>query len=127
MLVDGTVRRPAGPWTPSVHALLRFLEGAGFDGAPRAHGIDAQGREILSFLPGETIGTRRPWPDWVHTDQALVDVGRWLRRYHDVVVDFEPPLGCQWRTTRHRPSTTGELVGHNDAAPTTPCGAATPR
>src|ERR1700686_2445379 len=94
VLVDGTVRRRAGPWTAAVHSLLRFLEAAGFDGAPRAQGIDAQGREILSFLPGETVGDRRPWPEWVHSDEALVDVGRWLRRYHDVVAGFEPPGGA---------------------------------
>jgi hypothetical protein len=37
--VGDTVRRPAGPWTPSVHALLTHLHDAGFDGAPRPHGI----------------------------------------------------------------------------------------
>jgi len=30
-----TVRRPAGPWTPAVHALLAHLHAAGFAGAPR--------------------------------------------------------------------------------------------
>ena len=34
--VGDTVRRNAGPWTPSVHALLRHLEYVGFTGAPRA-------------------------------------------------------------------------------------------
>ena len=29
--VGDTVRRRAGPWTPAVHALLRFLESAGFE------------------------------------------------------------------------------------------------
>jgi hypothetical protein len=28
--VGGTVRRPTQPWTPAVHALLRYLEDAGF-------------------------------------------------------------------------------------------------
>ncbi len=32
--VGGTVRRSIGLWTPAVHALLRHLERAGFDGAP---------------------------------------------------------------------------------------------
>jgi hypothetical protein len=32
--VGDTVRRSTGPWTPAVHALLRHLEWAGFDGAP---------------------------------------------------------------------------------------------
>jgi hypothetical protein len=116
VLVDGTVRRTAGPWTPTVHALLRFLEAAGFDGAPRALGIDAQGREILSFLPGETVGDTRPWPEWVHSDGALADVGEWLRRYHDVVVEFTPPEDAQWRMAAMGAVTPG-VIGHNDAAP----------
>src|SRR5262249_49783642 len=41
-----TVRRPAGPWTPAVHALLTHLHAAGFHGAPRPLGIDEHGREI---------------------------------------------------------------------------------
>nr|BFE82330.1 hypothetical protein GCM10020093_049310 [Planobispora longispora] len=32
--VGDTVRRPTRPSTPSVHALLRHLEAAGFEGAP---------------------------------------------------------------------------------------------
>jgi Phosphotransferase enzyme family len=117
VLVDGTVRRAAGPWTPAVHALLRFLESAEFEGAPRALGIDAQGREILSYLPGETVGDRRPWPEWVHSDEALVEVGKWLRRYHDVVADFEPLAGAEWRMTPAVELSPGDVIGHNDAAP----------
>ena len=117
MLVDGTVRRGTGPWTPAVHALLRFLEAAGFDGAPRALGTDEQGREVLSFLPGETVGDTRPWPEWVHSDEALVDVGRWLRRYHDLVVEFTPPEDARWRMPPRGPVAPGAVIGHNDAAP----------
>ncbi|MDX6335537.1 MAG: hypothetical protein QOG05_2877 [Streptosporangiaceae bacterium] len=56
VLVGGTVRRPAGPWAPSVHALLRHLEARGSAGAPRVLGLDDQDREMLSYLPGETVG-----------------------------------------------------------------------
>lgn len=116
VLVDGTVRRATGPWTPAVHALLRHLEGRGFAGAPRVLGTDEQGREVLTFLPGETVGLQRPWPAWVHADDALVQVGRWLRRYHRAVAGFVPPVGARWRTTR-RDWQPGDVVGHNDAAP----------
>lgn len=116
MLVDGTVRRPTGHWTPSVHALLRHLEARGFDGAPRVLGVDDRGREVLSFLPGATVGTASPWPAWVHTEQALVQVGAWLRRYHQAVADFVPAPGATWRTTT-QPWQPGDVVGHNDAAP----------
>ena len=116
VLAGGTVRRPAGPWTPAVHALLRHLEARGFAGAPRVLGLDEQGREVLTYLPGETVGTTRPWPAWVHSDEALRQVGHWLRGYHDAVSDFVPPAEARWRTSR-RPWQPGYVVGHNDAAP----------
>ncbi|GII78006.1 hypothetical protein Sru01_29880 [Sphaerisporangium rufum] len=98
-----------------MHALLRHLEDVGFDGAPRALGFDDQGREVLSFVPGETVGTARPWPGWVHSDDALRQVGRWLRDYHTAVAGFVPPANAVWREGgTWRP---GMIVGHNDAAP----------
>src|SRR5437879_2964164 len=43
--VGATMRRPVGPWTPAVHALLNHLHAVGFDGAPRVLGLDdAAGR-----------------------------------------------------------------------------------
>lgn len=36
--VGDTVRRPAGPWTDAVDALLRHLHDVGFPGAPRPLG-----------------------------------------------------------------------------------------
>jgi hypothetical protein len=113
--VGNTVRRVPGRWTPSVHALLRHLEAVGFDGAPRPLGFDEHGREVLSFLPGETVGTARPWPAWVHSDEALFQVARWLRDFHAAVASFVPPEGAVWREGgAWRP---GLIVGHNDAAP----------
>jgi hypothetical protein len=61
-LVDGSVRRPVGDWTPSVHNLLRHLERQRLEGAPRVLGIDDQGREMLSYLDGQTVGHSSPWP-----------------------------------------------------------------
>lgn len=110
-----TVRRRAGPWTPAVHALLEHLRDTGFDQAPRALGLDELGREILSFLPGETVGSRRPWPAWVHSDDALTQVAVWLRRFHAAVASFQPPTDALWREGgRWEP---GLIIGHNDAAP----------
>jgi hypothetical protein len=110
-----TVRRRAGPWTPAVHSLLDHLHGTGFHRAPHALGLDALGREILSFLPGETVGSRRPWPAWVHSDDALAQVATWLRGYHAAVASFQPPADAVWREGgRWEP---GLIIGHNDAAP----------
>jgi hypothetical protein len=113
--VGDTVRRAAGPWTPSVHALLRHLEAVGFDRSPRALGFDDQGREVLSYLPGEVVGATRPWPGWVHSDDALRQVAGWLRDFHAAVASFVPSADAVWREGGSwRP---GLIVGHNDAAP----------
>ena len=50
--VGDTVRRRAGPWTPTVHELLGFLEAEGFP-APRPRGMDDRGREILEYIEGD--------------------------------------------------------------------------
>ena len=83
VLIGGVVHKRASPWTPTVHALLRHLEQAGVDGVPRVLGFDEQGRQMLTYLPGEMIGDRDPWPAWVYADSTLVQVGQWIRRIHD--------------------------------------------
>ncbi len=50
--VGDTVRKPAGPWTPAVEALLGHLHAAGFGGAPRSLGLDGAGRQVLEYVPG---------------------------------------------------------------------------
>lgn len=115
VLVDGTVRRPHRPWTPTVQHLLGHLGTRGFAGAPRPLGFDDLGREVVSFLPGRTVGDHVPWPDWVHTDDALHQVARWLRDYHRAVADYVPPADASWRDGgRWAP---GLLIGHGDPAP----------
>jgi hypothetical protein len=115
VLIGGVVHKPASPWTPTVHALLRHLEDVGFDGAPRALGLDDQGREMLTYLPGETVGDRAPWPEWVFADEILAQVGQWLRRVHDAAVGFVPPEDERWFIGGAVGP--GLVVGHQDAAP----------
>lgn len=113
--VGDTVRRAAAPWTPAVHALLAHLAGKRFAGSPRPLGTDGHGREVLTFLAGETTGSTLPWPGWVHADATLGQVARWMRGYHGAVADFVPPPGAVWRMGgQWQP---GLIVGHNDAAP----------
>jgi hypothetical protein len=112
--IGDVVHKPAAPWTPTVHALLRHLAAAGFHDAPRPLGFDAQGREMLTYLPGETIGERFPWPAWAYADETLVQVGRWLRRVHDLTENFSPD-GAVWFTGATMQP--GFVVGHQDAAP----------
>src|ERR1044071_2432164 len=56
VLKEGTVRRRLGPHSPFVHRLLRHFEERGWDRAPRLLGIDAEGREQLSYRSEERRG-----------------------------------------------------------------------
>lgn len=118
MLVDGTIRRRAGAWTPAVHELLNHLHGRGFTRAPRPLGYDEHGREMLTYLPGTTVGDRKPWPAWVHAADTLLHVATWLRDYHAAVADFVPSPDAVWRMGEQWSA--GQLVCHNDAAPYNP-------
>ena len=51
---------------------------------------------MLTYLPGETIGNRVPWPAWAGADSMLAQVGHWLRRLHDLTAEFVPPAGERW-------------------------------
>lgn len=109
--LGSTVHRPAGPWTPAVHALLSHLADVGFDGAPQPKGVDEAGREVLSYVPGDV--TDYPLADYAGTDQALCEVAALLRRYHDATVDFTPPDGAVWRVP---PMSPVEVICHGDIA-----------
>jgi hypothetical protein len=50
--VGDTVRRAAGPWTPTIHALMRQLQASGLRCVSEPLGIDHRGREIISLLTG---------------------------------------------------------------------------
>ncbi|GAA0608694.1 phosphotransferase [Kribbella sandramycini] len=108
--VRDTVRRPIRASSPSVHAVLRHLESVGFEGAPRFLDVDAQGREVLSYLPGETVTP--PYPAWAMTDAALDSVAILLREYHAAVADF-PAAGFSWLEPVP-PAYVDGLISHND-------------
>ena len=109
--VGDTVRRPAGWWTPAVHALLTHLQDVGFAYSPRPRGIDSHGREVLSYIPGQSgaIGWHR-----IHSDQGLRRFATLLRDYHDAVRGFRPSPGREWAVP---PSEPYEVICHNDFGP----------
>ena len=110
--VGETVRRTAGPWTPTVHELLRHLRASGFDRVPEPLGIDDRGREILSLLPGKVA--TYPLPAFAWSDATLRAVAGTLRAYHDASAAFEAPAEAVWQWPAHRPA---EVICHNDFAP----------
>ncbi|KJE25189.1 putative homoserine kinase type II (protein kinase fold) [Frankia torreyi] len=108
--VGQTVRRPVGPWTDAVDALLEHLHAVGFTGAPRPLGRDAQGRQVLEYIPGElgaVAGT--------YSVAELFSIGRMLADLHRALAGFAPPAGAVWN--RVIPPDREDFVCQNDVAP----------
>ena len=113
--IGDTVRRPTGPWTDGVHALLRHLETRDYASAPRVLGIDDRAREILTFVPGRVV-----WPDefaLVQSDSGLAEVVSTIRSYHDAVADFDRADEFSWWDHGRDPRGPAEIMCHNDFAP----------
>ncbi len=106
-----TVRRPSGPWTSTVHEVLRRLHLKGIEWVPQAYGIDEAGREILDFVPGSVPSY--PIPVWVWEDSFLVTAASRLREFHDATAGLNI-VNAVWKTPVHEPV---EVVCHNDFAP----------
>ncbi len=96
-----TVRRPMGPRASFVHEPLRFLEAAGFGGAPRIMGVDERGREVLSFIEGSV-----PHGDEGRrlSDAHLVNAAALIRHLQDATAGSELAAGF-------------EIVAHNELGP----------
>ncbi len=112
--VGDTVRRQAGPWTPTIHALLQFLNEHDFAYAPTPLGMDEQGREIISYLPG--VAASRPWPHVLLTDEGIKQAAKMLRSYHDIVQNFTPSTDAEWRIGKV-PLLPGQIIRHGDLGP----------
>jgi aminoglycoside phosphotransferase (APT) family kinase protein len=108
--VGETVRRKAGPWTATTQRLLAHVRNRGLTWVPEPLGLDLQGREVLSFIPGEVP---HEMPDWVWSEATLNDAARALRQWHDATADFQH-AGAVWNLPARDPS---EVVCHNDFAP----------
>jgi Phosphotransferase enzyme family len=111
-IADGRVRRPAGWWTPTVHALLRHLRSAGFTEVPEPLGLD-DGMETLSWIPGESgpAGWAKVVPD-----DGLRAFARFLRRYHEATIGFAMSDGGHWALADW-PAQPGDVICHGDFGP----------
>lgn len=115
--IGNTVRRPVAPWTPAVHALLRHLESVGFPASPRVLGFDQDGREVLTYLEGESGAAG--WAKVV-TDDGLRAVARLLRDYHQAVAGWQRDPDLLWASGIHEPGdpdNPDEVVCHGDFGP----------
>jgi Phosphotransferase enzyme family len=109
--VGNSVRRVAGPWTPTVQRFLGHLRSQGLRGVPEPLGLDEDGRERLSYLPG--VVPHYPLPDWIWNDEVLTAAVRLLSDLHQASAGFDT-RDAVWQSPAHEPA---EVVCHNDFAP----------
>lgn len=96
-----TVRRAPKARAEFVHRLLRYFEDRGWPGAPRFLGMDARGREILTYLDGHVPCAGQAS---VRAPENLVAIARLMRQFHDLTAGTAL-AGDQ------------EVVCHNDLSP----------
>lgn len=122
--IGDTVHRPSGPWTPTVHRFLSHLRSRGFTGAPFPLGLDSQGREVLEYIPGETLATPQepggplilvPYPETWRSDAALSAGGALIRSLHEASKGFTTE-NADWRLC-DRAMKAGEIICHADHGP----------
>ncbi len=106
-----TVRRDIKPGSEKIHKLLNHLEKKGFSYAPRFLGIDERGREVLSYIEGEA--GHYPLKKYMWSDEALIEIAKMLRQYHDSVQDFA--MDESWEPIDNTPQPF-EVLCHNDFA-----------
>jgi hypothetical protein len=108
-----TILRPAGPWTPTVHALLRHLEQVGYPGSPRVvgDGYDDQGREVLTYIQGRIAHPH------AYTNEAIFQVGQLLRALHDATASFQPPPQAVWQPWSLRSRAPDAVISHCNVGP----------
>ena len=113
-LLAGVVYRDPGPQSPAVLALLRHLERAGFNGAPRVvgGGFAADGREMVRYIEGSSPHPRA-WPE-----EAVGGVGRLLAGLHAAAATFAPAPDAVWKPWFGRDlSGSRPVLGHCDTGP----------
>ena len=110
VVIDGdAVRRPAGPWTPAVHALLDHLERAGFAGSP--HAVSADGQDVVTCIPGESVHPH------ARSDEGVFKVGRLLRSLHEATASFVAPAGAAWHPWPIASDAPDAIIIHRDTGP----------
>ncbi|GAA0336253.1 phosphotransferase [Streptomyces turgidiscabies] len=109
-----SVERPAPRNARALHAYLLALKEHGFDAAPTPVGLTADGREQLTFIPGEVA--LPPFPDRAMTSSALESVGRLLRRLHETSAAVGIDTRAEWPPDLADPEG-GTMLCHNDVCP----------
>jgi hypothetical protein len=126
--VGTVVIRPANEHSVIIHALLRHVRRAGFEGVPEPLGFDPGGEERLTFIPGDVPFP--PFPTWSQTDDVLGSTVALLRRFHDATIGFVAPADATWSSEMADPEPVSgggvdgggvgdsrAVICHNDVCP----------
>ncbi|WP_142827985.1 phosphotransferase [Planococcus soli] len=109
--LGNTVRRDLKPESYRIHGLLKHLENKRYPHAPRFLGIDKDRREILTYVEGEA--GNYPIKEYMWSNNALKEIAKMLRLYHDAVSDFS--FDETWQSLDNAPAN-HEVLCHNDFA-----------
>jgi hypothetical protein len=105
-----SVLRPSNPNSEAVHAFLRGLRSAGFEGASLPVEIRADGRERLHFIEGDVAVP--PFPAWAQTDRALSSIAALMKSFHEASSRL-PVFPARWSDELADPCG-GTMICHND-------------
>ncbi len=102
------MRRPAAPWTETVHSLLSHLRAAGLP-VPEPLGIEGSVEQVR-FVPG--AAGDEAWPHQVSVG-AVRSAGALLRAVHEATRGWVPPPSARWAVG----SEGGPTICHGDPKP----------
>jgi len=105
-----TVKRTATLASKTIQQFLAHLRNAGVDWVPEPLGFDASGKEILSFISGQTVDGVAP--TWFWDERILFDIAKRLRHFHDASASFQ--ADGPWN---YEPMEPAEVILHRDFAP----------
>lgn len=111
--IGDKVHRPIEFWHPAVRDLLDYLQSVDFPYSPKFLGVDDNGREVLSFLNGDS--GKEGWK-YITNDEGLYRYAKFLRTYHDAVKGYKPSEKLEWANGA-KGLQKGQIICHGDFGP----------
>jgi len=104
------------PQSVTTQRLLHHLQCKNIDFCPKPLGFDNKGREMLSFMHGNTIDDYPAVSPIIDKIQTVKQAAFMLRKFHDATIDFPKQPDDVW-FLRYDGDLPKEVICHNDFAP----------
>lgn len=101
--------------TAMAHRFLRHLRETGFPLVPEPLESLPDGTERLAYIEGSAASP--PYVPEQISDEALANVSKVVRQFHDAGSHFQWPSGEEWEGFDAVRPTHFDCIGHNDLAP----------